>query len=345
MPAIGLDISDSAVTALELVRRKGSFAVGRYGRRALPQGSILGGYVHDQAAVVAELCKLRDELALDFVNASLSEEKAYLFKANIPRVKRKEMREVIEFKLEENVPIPASDAIFDYTLISEAGHEAPDHLDVGVTVLPKKVVETYAELLAAADLMPLSFETEAQAIARALVARGDRGTYLIVNFGESKTGLFIVSEEVVHFTSTVAIGGAHITEAIGKSLSISKEEAKALKTNHEAFKDRKGTELFPSLLNTLSVLKDEVSKLSIYWRTHKDPAGELGKKIQRILLCGRDSSLVGFADYLSLALQTPAHVGNVWCNAFSFEEYIPPLSRDESLDYAAAIGLAMSKGH
>lgn len=345
MPAVGLDISDNAVSALELVRRKGAFAVGRFGRRLLPQGAISGGYVNDRDAVVGELRKLRDILKLDFVNASLSEEKAYLFKTKIPRVSRKEIRGVLEFKLEENVPIPVSDAIFDYTVIAQSGHDVDDHMDVGVTVLPKKVVDTYAELLDAAGLVPLSFEIEAQAISRSVIAKGDRETYLVVNFGESKTGLFIVSDEVVHFTSTVAIGGVHITDAIAKYLSVSSEEAQKLKREHAAFRDKKNMDLFLSLMNAISALKDEVSKLSMYWHTHTDSGGESGRKIGRIILCGRDASFTGFSDYLSLALQCKVEVGNVWRNTCSFDEYIPPIFSDESLDYAAAVGLALPKGH
>lgn len=345
MPAVGLDISDDAVTALELVRHKSAFAVGRFGRRLLPPGSIFGGYVHDKDAVVGELRKLKDTLKLDFVNASLSEEKAYLFKVKIPRVSPKEIRGVIEFKLEENVPIPARDTIFDYAVITQMGHDIGDHLDVGVTVLPTKVVDTYTELLDAADLVPLSFEIEAQAISRSVISKGDRDTYLVVNFGESKTGLFIVSDEVVHFTSTVAIGGSHITEAIAKYLAINIDEAVRIKHEHAAFKDKRNVDLFLSLMNAISVLKDEMSKLSVYWNTHRDLTGELGKKITKIILCGRDSGLTGLVDYLALAFESPVEVSNVWRNTFSLDDALPPLSFDESLDYSAAIGLALPKGH
>lgn len=343
MPAVGLDISDSAISALELVRRKGIYAVGRFGRRVLPAGSISGGYVNNMDAVVEELRKLKDALKLDFVNASISEEKAYLFKVKIPRVARKEIRGALEFKLEENVPIPARDAIFDYTVITQAEHGGSEHLDVGVTVLPRKAVEIYVELFRAAKLVPLSFEIEAQAISRAVIATGDRDTCLVVNFGERKTGLFIVSDEVVHFTSTVGIGGMHITEAIAKYLSVSIAEAAKIKEEHAAFKSRKNMDLFFSLMNAISALKDEINKLSVYWHTHTDPAGEHGKKITRIILCGRDAGLSGFAEYLALSLRSRVEVGNVWHNAFLFDEYIPPLPLDESLDYAAAVGLALPK--
>jgi len=343
MPAVGLSISDSAISALELIKSSSGFALGRFGRRPLPQGSITGGYVNNRDAVVEELRKLKVALRLDFVNASLPEEKAYLFKTQIPHVAEKEIRGALEFKIEENVPLPAGEAIFDYVVITETGHETNNHLDIGMTVLPKKVVDTYAELLSLADITPLSFELEAQAIARALVPEGDSGTYLVVNLGEQKTGLFIVSEGVVRFTSTVGIGGAHITEAIAKHLSVSAEEAEKVKSEHTAFKHKKHEELFLSLINALSALKDEIGKLSVYWSTHKEQGEAPPRKIGKILLCGRDSGLSGLSEYFSSVLQIKVEVGNVWQNAFSLRDYIPPIALDESLDYATAVGLALSR--
>ena len=154
-----------------------------------------------------------------------------------------------------------------------------------------------------------------------------------------------MSDEVVHFTSSVAIGGADITNAIAKHLSVSVEEAANIKKEHTVFKGKKNLDLFLLLMNAVSVLKDEVRKLSVYWNTHGDAPGEIGKKISKIILCGHDSGLTGFAEYLSQVLQSKVEAGNVWRNAFSFEEYIPPILFDESLDYAAAVGLALPKGH
>ena len=345
MPAVGLDLSDDAVSVLELVRQGGSYTLGRFKRVKLPAGIITGGYVNDKDRVIAELRKLKDELKLEFVHGSLSEEKAYLFKARIPPLPRKEIRGALEFKLEESVPIPASQAIFDYSIITQEGHDSDNHVDVEVTVLPQKVVDTYCEILGQAGLIPLSFEIEAQAVSRSVVRKGDRGTYLVIHFGEEKTGLFIVSDEVVQFTSTVAIGGKNFTEAIAKCLSVSVEEARKIKCGQAEFKNKKNTDLFFSVMNSLSALKDEVNKLSVYWHTHKDIADGTRKKISKIILSGCDAGLPGLNEYLTLTLALPVEVGNVWCNVFSFEEYIPPMMFQDSLGYAVAVGLALPKSY
>ena len=347
MPAVGLSISDEAITALEIVRRKGAFAVGRFGRRALPPGAVSGGELRRKEEAVAALRSLKEELHLDFVNASLSEEKAYLFKTRIPRVPRKEIRSVLNFKLEDNVPVPAAEATFDYSVITGAEPNVLDSLDVVVTVLPQKVVEAYAELFAEAGLTPLSFEIEAQAIARAVIAKGDRGAYLIVNFGDAKTGLFNVSDETVYFTSTAPIGSGAVTDAVlaHLSLHVPAEEVSGAKRAPAAQTGSAGADPFHSFGHAVLALKGEVNKLLVYWRTHHDQSNEMDKKIGTVILTGRRVALQGIDDYLSLSFGLKAEAGNVWRNICSLDDYIPPILFEESLEYAAAAGLALPKGH
>ena len=140
-------------------------------------------------------------------------------------------------------------------------------------------------------------------------------------------------------------GGAKITDAIAKYLGVSGKEAEEIKREHAALKDPKNMDLFFSIMNAVAALKDEVNKLSSYWHTHKDATGEMGKQIERIILSGRDAGFSGFDDYLSLSLGIPVEVGNVWHNTFSFHDHIPPILFEDSLDYAAAVGLALPKGH
>ncbi len=305
MPAVGLDISDTAVTALELVRQRGAFAVGRFGRRLLPAGAIVDGYVYDKEGVVAELRTLKEELRLSFVNGSLPEEKAYLYTTRMPPVSPKEMRGVIEFTLEENVPLSPAEAIFDYTVIPSASSSSPDSREVSVTAFPRAVVHTYAELFQAAGLILLSLELGAQAVCRAVISHGDRGTYLVVHRGAEKTGLFIVRDETVHFTAIVAMGTSGTREA----------------------------------------LRAEVGRIITYWQTHAGGSGESVAGIGKIVLCGAGATSPGLRESLARALSLPVEDANVWRNAFSFDAYIPPILFEESLLYAAAVGLALPKGN
>ncbi|MCR4311446.1 MAG: type IV pilus assembly protein PilM [Candidatus Taylorbacteria bacterium] len=339
MQPVGLSLTEWGIHVVELVKRGEGLTLGRFGARAIPTGAIQEGYVHDKQAVIDALRPLQQELGIEFVSVALPEEKAYLFKTEVPIIAKDTIREALELRLEENVPIPSTEAVFDFMVIPHM-HEA-DHVDVSVSAFPSKVVLTYLEIVTAAGLIPVSFGIEAAALARALIPDGNRGTFMIVSIGETRTSISIASRGVVQFSTTVPIGGDALTKALEKHFSVDTKEAKKIKEEKGFVKNRENMQLFFSLMNTVSSIKDEINKLITFWNTHRNPPGSVGKTIEKIILCGRDSSLAGFDEYLGTTIKIPVETGSVWQNAFMAGEQIPAISHLDSLDYASAIGLAL----
>ena len=339
MRPMGLAISERAIHVIEFVKGKGGLELGQFGTREIPLGVIEEGYVHDKSAVTDTLRSLQKELSMEFVNASLPEEKAYLFKTELPKAGITDIRQAIELRLEENAPISATDAIFDYAVMPDLPNI--DHFDINVSVLPKKVVSVYLEIIKSAGLKPASLNIGAAAVSRAIIPRGDLGTFLVVNVGKISTGLSIISCGVVQFNLTIPVGGDALTVAIEKHFSVDTKTALKIKEEKGFVKNRENMQLFFSLMNTVSSIKDEIGKLFTYWQTHLNLAGANGKKIDKIILCGRDACLAGFDEYLSMTMKVPVEVANVWQNVFSRDDYTPAISFLDSLDYASAIGLAL----
>lgn len=337
VPRVGLDISDEAVRWIELVPHAWGARVGRWGEELLPAGVVESGHINDQDKLVNILKSVRERHRLHYVTASLPEEKVYLYKTSIPKVEKHEIRNALEFTIEENVPIAPGSAIFTYKVIKK---ETPsDTLEVSVGVLPEKVVSTYFETLERAGLIPLDFYIEGIAIVNSVIASGRHGTYMIVNLTEKCTGVYVVSEDVVRFTSTLPINGDTLTKALQKSLSVSFEEARKLKREEGILDNKKAAaELLAYSVNTVSALKDELHKVMIYWNTHD--AGN--KEIEMIYVCGENSALVELDKYLDASMRIPAVKANVWCNAFSLDDYVPPIQYYESLNFAVPVGLALS---
>jgi len=339
MPAVGFEMSERSARFIEFTEKSGHLEVKRFGKK---QFSLVNGDFTLDQGVRTALGEFVKEHKLKGIKAALPEEKAYLFKMEIPRVDHAQIRSTIEFKLEEQVPIPPSEAVFDYTVVEEGGAEH-DHLDVSVTVLPEKVVSSYVELFSGAGLMPLSFEIEPQALSRAVIKRGDSRLYMLVNFAPARTSLSIVSDGVVHFSSTLTLGGNSLTTAIKKYLKISTEEAEKIKKEQGFMKNKDNVELFFSLMSTMSVLRDEMNRVLQYWRTRDKRNAEKEKLIDGIILCGDDVSIEGFKDYFSLSFTIPVFLGDVWANVAPLEVYTPPISFDESFAYGIAIGLALAQ--
>lgn len=299
IPFAGLSISDTHIYCIQFGTKNAEAYIEKYTEKVIPVGTITSGQINNKEKLISLLTDLKKELNLNYVKVSLPEEKAYLFTAKIPMVKSEEVVSAIESKIEENVPVPGGELCFDYKLVE---HREKEHLDVVVSAVPTSVIDSYVEAITLAGLSPLSLEIESQSIARALLPKKSKGTVLIVNFVAGKVGLYVATNRVVNFTSTIAVG-------------------------NEVPKN-------PNLL------AQEVKKLFIYWHTLKDIAGKPERKINQIIICGADFP-EDIVQYLSATEQCSIALGSVWTNIFDLSLYVPEIPFNKSLAYSTAVGLAL----
>lgn len=337
VPSFGLDISDESIKYIKLIKEKDGIRVNCHGERKIPPGIIESGKIKNSRKMEEILNSLRKEEGMESVRVSLPEEQVYLFNLKLEKSGLENVREGIELSLEEYIPIPAQDAIFDYELLSED----EQNLKLQVAAIPKNVIEDYLSIFKNSLISAKSFELEAQAIARAVIKKGDLETYMIVDFGKKRTGIFVISKGIVIFTSTLDGGGAMITGMIEKNFKISFEEAEKKKKECGLKRNSENTEIFSVLLNGVSILRDEIVKHFIYWHTHKDEEGKNRPPIKKVILCGGDSNMIGLSEYFSVSMKTSVEMANVWTNITETEKYIPDISFDQSLAFATVLGLAL----
>ena len=164
---------------------------------------------------------------------------------------------------------------------------------------------------------------------------------MIVDIGEKRTGIFIISRGIVMFTSTLDVGGVMLTNMITKNFKINFEEAEKMKRKYGLERNTPNKELFSVLLNSVSVLRDDIVKHFLYWHTHKDEEGKNNPPIKKIIMCGGDSNLIGLSEYLSVSIKSPVEMANVWVNIMDTERYVPEINFERALSFTAALGLAL----
>ena len=336
-PSFGLDISDESLKFVELLPTTHGIRLGRYGERKIPPGVIEAGKIKDPEQLKKLLTALRQEEGVKFVRVSLPEEQVYLFRLHLDKEGLVNVRESIELSLEEHVPIKAEDAIFDYELLAEDEKK----LEVQVAAIPKNIIENYLLVFRDSFISVQSFELEAQAIARSVIKKSDPETYMIVDFGQTRTGIFIVTRGVVIFTSTINLGGQMLNNMIKKNFNVTLEEAEKMKRKFGLQRNVENKEIFAVLLNSASVMRDEIMKLFLYWHTHKDEEGRDHPPIKKIILTGGDSNLIGLPEYFSISTKNKVETGNVWTNVVDEKNYTPEIPFNKSLTFAAALGLAL----
>src|SRR3989339_114461 len=342
MPSVGIDISDEYIRFVEIVDDGCNKILGKFGKVPLPEDVVVSGEVKNEEKLVEILKSIKKEHKFNFIRASLTERNSYIFKTTITKKENMsagEIRGSLGFKMEENVPIKSEETIFDFDVTKINLHD----LDIVVSALPKNIVEQFIVVFEKAGLKPLSFEVEAQAVARAVVSSKSNETFMVVDLRRRRAGLSIVKSGVVRFTATLDIDENDLSNAIENYSGASLEEAQKTKKGQGSEKIKKEENFLYSAVAPLTVLKDEINKNLIYWHTHRDNVrgGKILNKVQEIILCGSGGSLRGLDDYLSLSIGLSVEKANVWGNLFSFDDIVPEISFEDSLEYAPSIGLAM----
>lgn len=246
---------------------------------------------------------------------------------------------MLEFRLEENVPLSPRDAFFDYDVVEDDLRAGVSR--VLVTAYARDTVMNYYEACTKAGVTPLAFEVEAQAIARATLPRKDKGTYMIVDFGKTRTGVGIVHRGALMYTSTIDIGGTELSNALRHQLGDTPEqELTKIKNTQGLVRGVNDSAVYDALITTMSAIKDEIATRIQYWNTRDVEREE--RQIEGIILCGGSANLKGLPGYFTETLGIQTRRAEVWTNAFDINEIVPPIGRRYSYGYATAIGLALT---
>ena len=335
--AIGIDISDSSIKWMGLSGN----VVRTYGSRSLPAGIVQGGLVKDPEALGKHLREIKHETGISGAHAALPEEAAYVFGMRVPgKTTREQAFDLIEFEFEGRVPIPPSTSVYDFDVVS--GRDEGDGMEIGVAVFPREVAGSYVEAFEVAGMDLLSLEIEARSIARAVSSSdANEPITLMADFGRGRTGFALIKCGIPIFTSTVSVGGDAITNVVKKELSMTDTEAEYFKNELGLAAGKEYAKAVESITATAAALADEISRHFHYWDTRRDEHGERMTPVGRVVLVGGSSNLRGLADFIASKVQAPTEHGNVWRNICSFDEYIPPIDRRASLEYATAAGLAL----
>lgn len=337
MQSVGLSLQNDMVCFVGFGKgRGGEMVLKSYGMENLPPSILENGEIKDSKKLIEILSDFRKKYDLYYIKATLPEEKSFLFRTTFPKMPKEEIKAALHFKVEENVPLSADEAIFDFYSvlnpkkkeIMTTSKEGGEGIEVVVSVISKSTVLSYLEVFKASGMQPMLFEVESQAVARAVVLNKDKRSFLIANIKSRKISLYIVSRGFVRFTSDVIVSSDYFS---GVTHYEKKEEIAG--SDSEAKIVTKSTD-------GEDILKAEVWKLLDYWDSFSNSQSS-GSKIEKVIICGNDTPDFSIKNYFNSILPVPVEQANVWTNIFSLDDYIPDLIFKESFKYSAAIGLAL----
>ncbi len=337
VPTVGLDFSDATMRFVDLEVKPKGLIPRRFAQSAIPEGCMKGGRIVDSQKFTNFLKDVQKEHKLKYVRVSIPESQVYSFTLSLDLSASKDIRGAIDVLIEDNIPLKAIETVFDYHILGITDK----NIIVQVVALPEIVAINYFNAFFSAGIIPVSFELEGQAISRAILSPRDSGSCMIVDFGATCTGITIVTNKTAIVTATLDFGGKVLTQSLAKELNIPLEEAEGLKREYGLTSVGEHNNIFPILVNGISVLKDEINRRYVYWHEKKNQMGSF-PPIDTIYLCGGHSNLRGLGDYLSTSLKLKVVQVDPWVNCFSLEDVIPEMHYETSMSYVTAIGLSLA---
>jgi type IV pilus assembly protein PilM len=295
--------------------------------------------IQDPSALLAILKKVKEKAGYDFVHVSLPEEKGYIVEMVFPASAGKDLYGAIELHLEEQVPLEASNITFDYEVVHYPKEIAGGSYIVQISATETSIASVYFDVCKEAGLLPVTFELESQAIARAVVPEGAETT-MIVDVGREQSNVSVVCRNMVRTSTSISLGGNTLAKAIQDDLKIDAVEAVRLKEDEGLMRRGQAQSPFYSIVRIATILRDEIYQRLTYWNTGRDRSN-VKDAVRKIVLCGGNASIPGLTEYLTSGANVPVSIGNPWINVLNFDEQIPEIHAREALKYCTAIGLAL----
>lgn len=274
---------------------------------------------------------------------------------NLPPLTGNDLRDAASYKVKRHLPFSVADAYVEATEPDvEPGAQVGPSLAI---VVKKDVVDSRAEVLEHAGIVPVSAELEAQAILRVIGHKLNEKSPLyrdasvtIIDLGSANTHMYVVQNRQLQFMRGIRFGTGRIASGIASATGIAIEDV-------EEALGREGAELAPDGMLTLQLegqpvranIHADLDKLTLeflrllrYFRS-LHPERSYAGILDHVIVCGGLSGLRGFAEYLHQALglhveQARPFAGMV--GRFKREAFESVVNRQEA--YTVVLGLALS---
>jgi type IV pilus assembly protein PilM len=212
---------------------------------------------------------------------------------DLPPMTAKEIPQAVEFEARKHIPLPTSEVVLDYQLLTK---HSPDKERNKVLLLavPSAAVNQYKETAKKAELDIIALEAEVFGLQRSLV-RNDKATVFLVDIGSQSTTLSVVDRGLLKTSFSFDTASKDLTFALSKSLRIGMPEAEKIKMKEGisySGNDDNEKILGPILDSIITEIKKVVKSFSL----------EEQRQPEEIILSGGTALLPGLASYFQKSI-------------------------------------------
>lgn len=224
---IGIDLGSSSVKIAELGRKDERFFLLNYGLLQVKSESVFNitDLKEDELANVLKTLIAESKITGRRANVSLPVEKTFSTVITMPVMPENELAAAVSFEAQKYVPVPLSEVVLDWTVISgtpgpavnkTAG--AADSVQVGAAdqsiqilllAVPKDIINKITNVVRLAGLNVDALEQEAFSLVRSLIGN-DKNTFMIIDLGRRGTDIIVVDQGFIKLS--------HNLESVNKEI-------------------------------------------------------------------------------------------------------------------------------
>ena len=354
--SLGVDFGSRSTKVLLLNQIGDRIDIQAAGSFTNPESGVKNGVIDDPKEFGKKLAQYLEENSIycDTAVFDIPSNLAVLRWVNLPDLDGQELREAAKFKVRKHLPFPLESAYIEVSRMSEEYERDVPSLIVAV---PKSIVDSRAQAILNAGIVPVRAELEAQAILRIVERKLNRKSALwrdasltIIDFGATNTHMYVVQNQQLQFIRGVKFGSAMFHEAVSHALSVPPEGAEEMLHNPFTKLNENGILTVPyensfalvNLTSELEKLTKEVWRLMRYFRSLHPERSYAGILDQAILVGGL-VGLSGFATYLEqklgLRIEFARPIAGMMTR-FNQETFANVSNRQEA--YTVVMGLALA---
>lgn len=238
---VGVDIGATGVKVMVAKKVKDRhYLLEKLGVAPLPEGVVVKGSILNRSAVTHALQEAIQQAGITLRQAALTvgSQQVVLRHVELPKMKEEEIREALRWEMDQYVPIPASEAVFDYLIVGERMKEGVMQWEILLIAAPAKVVEEYVLAVKEAGLDPVAVDIEPLAVARVLrhharlnqeVAQYyQRDNIIVLDFGHEDTKMTLYRRGYPEMFRIINTGIFTLQKNIATVLNVSLGEAEQL---------------------------------------------------------------------------------------------------------------------
>ncbi len=351
--AVGIDIGSSAIKVVEIKKKGGKAVLETYGSISLgPYGDTDIGRITNLSddKIIEALKEVLKQSGTTTPSSALSipVQSSLIFTIELPtEIKDGDMDTIVTTEARKYIPVPITEVSVDYFSLPEKepsyeeSHD-PDHAlasspkrEVLVVAIQNDAITRLRTVVEKSNINADFLEVEIFSSVRSNFEH-ELSLVLLVDLGASRTKLSLVEFGTVKNYHTVNRGGADISDAISKSLSIPFPKAEEMKKEFGLFGSPEEKNLADIIKVHVDYIFAETNNVLLSYEK------KYNRTISKVILTGGGAMLKGLKEIAADNFKAEVQIGHAF-GKVGAPQFLEKVLEATGPEFAVAIGLALRK--